>query len=1008
MGSGPLFGLLGPLEVRLDGRPVPVRAGKHRALLAALALRAGRVVPVHELVAFLWGDDPPARTRGTLQTYVMRLRQLLGDPGLIHTTPEGYRLVAGPEQVDAHRFAAAAGLAREAVRRGDPEHAAELYAEALGLWRGPALADVPSEALRDDEVPRLAERLLVVHEEHNDVELDLGHHERLVPVLRGLTADHPLREKFWAQLILALYRGSRQAEALAAFRRVDRVLAGQLGVEPGPELRRLHQAILVGDPALAAPAGRAEPDVPDQVPPDVPGFVGRTAVLEQVTRLVAPDGEAGTAVPVVVLTGVPGVGKTALAVRLAHRLRHRFPDGRLYADLRGHGRGPAPRAEEVLTGFLRALGVPPEQIPVDQDEQGSLFRSLLAGRRMLLVLDDAAAPDQVRPLLPGTSGCPVLVTSRDDLRGLIAVDGARRVGLDVPTTPEALALLGRSGPAAEELARRCGRLPLALVVAAASVGGGSVPRYLERLGDRRPQDLAHAALTPAARRLFALLSVIPGADFTAEAAAAAADLPVATAAALLAGIAGAGLLRSRGGRYSFHDELARFAEQLAEVSGEDTARARLRVLKFSVRAVDHCAELLYPDMTRLPATDPDPVAPPRVETAAQARSWLDAERPNLIAAIRSAAEHGPAEVSWRLADGLRGYLWIGKHVAEWATTARYGLDAAHEQRDRVGEAAMRQNLGTLHWRMGDFEASVAHYLRAVELHRAAGDVAAEAGVRGALGLARLDAGDLAGAREDLETCLALKRGSGEPRSGETGALTGLGLLAIDTGDLTRARDLLDEALAVSTANGQRTGRINARVLLGMTAQLLGEPERALEHLAEALRLSREAGLRASTARALEATATVRLDLGEPLTALALADQALAELREDGDQRVTTSVLAVMAAANRDLGDLAAADEQFQQALTKGRRIGFRFGEAKALVGLAAVRRLRGEPAEARALAGQAVTLTTTHGLRILEGSARAELAAAHLALGDHPAATTESARAQALHTRTGHRPTTAP
>ncbi|MEV0681871.1 BTAD domain-containing putative transcriptional regulator [Actinosynnema sp. NPDC050436] len=1004
MGSGPLFGLLGPVEVLLDGRRVPVRAGKHRALLAALALRAGRVVPVHELVAFLWGDDPPARTRGTLQTYVMRLRQLLGDPSLIRTTSDGYRLVVAPEQVDVHRFATATGLARQAARRGDAAHAAQLYAEALGLWRGPALADVPSEALRHDEVPRLAGLLLAAHEEHNDVELELGRHERLVPVLRGLTADHPLHERFWAQLILALYRGSRQAEALAAFRRVDRLLAEQLGVDPGPELRRLHQAILTGDPALAVPAAPTGPDVPDLLPPDVPGFVGRDADAERITALVAPDGGTGTAVPVVVLAGPPGVGKTALAVRLGHLLRHRFPDGRLYADLRGHGRGPAPTPAEVLTRFLRALGVPPEQIPVDQDEQGSLFRSLLAGRRVLLVLDDAAAPDQVRPLLPGTAGCPVLVTGRDDLRGLIAVDGARRVALDVLPAPEALAVLGRSGPAAEQLAEHCGRLPLALVVAAASLGGGSISRYLDRLGGRRPEELALAGLAPPARRLFSLLSAVPGADFTAEAAAAAGDLPVQVAAALLEGLAGARLLEGRGGRYHFHDELARFAARSAELSGADTARARVRVLKFYVRAVDHCAELLYPDLMRLPATDPDPVHPPGVETAAQARSWLDAERPNLTAAIRSAAEHGPAEVSWRLADGLRGYLWIGKHVAEWATTARCGLDAAHEQRDRAGEAAMRQNLGTLHWRMGDFEASVGHYARAVELHRAAGDLAAEAGVRGALGLARLDAGDLAGAREDLETCLALKRESGAPRSGEAGVLTGLGLLAIDTGELAEAQDLLGEALALSAAHGRRTGEINSRVLLGMTARLLGEPDRALAHLDEALRLSREAGLRTSTARALEATASVRLDLGEHLAALELADRALAELEDDGDQRVTTSVLAVMASANRALGHLGTADEQFQQALTKGRRIGFRFGEAKALVGLAAVRRLRGEPVEARALAGQAVDLVTSHGLRILEGAARAELAAAHLALGDHASAEEESARARALHARTGHHP----
>ncbi|MFT7837304.1 BTAD domain-containing putative transcriptional regulator [Saccharothrix sp. BKS2] len=977
---------------------MPVRAGKHRALLGALALRAGRVVSIGELVAFLWGEDPPARTRGTLQTYVMRLRQLLGDPSLIRTTSDGYRLVVPPERVDVHRFTATASRARQAARSGRLTEAADLYAEALGLWRGPALVDVPSDALRDDEVPRLAERLLVAQEERIDVELALGNHERVVPVLRALTADHPLCERFWAQLMIALYRGSRQAEALEAFRLVDRVLDEQLGVEPGAALRELHQAILVGDPSLAAPAGRVAPDVPDQLPPEVPGFVGRAEPVERISRLVAPDG-ARTAVPIVVVSGVAGVGKTALAVHVAHRLRDRFPDGRLYVDLRGYAAGPPTPVVEVLTRFLRALGVPPEQIPVDPDEQSTLFRSLLAGRRMLLVLDNAAAPDQVRPLLPGAASCPVLVTSRDDLRGLIAVDGARRVGLDVLEPAESLAVLGRSGPAAEELARRCGHLPLALAVAAASVGGGSVARYLERLADRDPLHLAHDALPPAARRLFGLLGVVPGPDFTPEAAASVADVPVDVAASLLDRLAEARLVRSVGGRYSFHDSPARFA---ASVEG-DVAAARLRLLEFYVRAVDHCADLLYPDLMRLPSAGVDPtgvsptgVAPTGVDTAARARAWLDAERANLAAAIRSAAEHGPAAVSWRLADGLRGYLWIGKHVTEWLLTAQYGMDAAHEQRDVAAEAAMHQNLGTLHWRVGDFAKSIAHYTRAVELHRVTGDLASEAGVRGNLGLVRLESGDLASARNDLETCLALKREAGGPRSGETGVLTGLGVLAVETGELAEAVDLLGEALAVSVEHGLRSSEITALTLLGVAAQSMGEPQRALSRLADAVRLATEAGFREAAARALEVTASVRLDLGEHAEALDLADRALGELREGGDQRITTNVLVVMASANRGLGSLRAADEQFQQALTKARRIGYPPGEARALVGLAGVRRLLGEPAEARALAEQAVTLTARLGFRLLERAARTELAAVHRALGDDLAAAAEADHAAHL------------
>ncbi|GAA0243226.1 BTAD domain-containing putative transcriptional regulator [Saccharothrix mutabilis subsp. mutabilis] len=961
VGSGPWFGLLGPLDVRIGDRPVPVRAGKHRALLAALSLRAGRVVGVAELVGFLWGDDPPARTRGTLQTYVMRLRQLLGDASLIRTTADGYRLVVPPERVDVHRFTTAADLARRAALAGEAARAADLYADALALWRGPALVDVPSEALRRDEATRLAERLLTVHEGRNDVELALGHHERLVPALRALTADHPHRDRFRAQLMTALYRCSRQAEALEAFRQAP---------NPGPELRALHRAILVGDPALAAPSTPADPDVPDQLPPDVPDFAGRADAVARVTDLIAPT---GTAVPVVAVTGPAGVGKTALAVHVAHRLRDRFPDGRLYADLRGSGRGPA--TADVLTRFLRALGVPPEQIPVDPDEQGTLFRTLLAGRRVLLVLDDAAAPDRVRPLLPGTADCPVLVTSRDDLRGLIAVDGARRVALDVMSPQDSLELLGDTGPAARELAERCGGLPLTLRVAAAA---GPAPRFLARLGDRDPVEAALDALPAAARRLFGLLAVVPGPDTTAEAVANAADLPVDAAATLLNQLAAARLVQAHAGRYRRHEALTGHP-----LPAEDVRAARERLLRFYVRAVDHCAELLYPDLMRLPPADDTPVHLPRIETAAQARTWLDAERANLTAAIRSAAEQGPADVSWRLADGLRGYLWIGKHVTEWLTAARYGLDAASAHHDRAGQAAMHQNLGTLHWRLGDFPTSIAHYTRAVELHRAAGDPISEAGVRGNLGLVRLDAGDLAGARNDLETCLALTREAGCPKS-EAAVLTGLGVLAIDTGELAEAEDLLTEALAISTERGHQACRISSETLLGLTHRLRGNLDQALSHLDEALRLSTEAGFREATARALENQAAVHLDLGAPDTALTLANRALAELAEDGDQRTTTNVLVVLGAISRAKHDLRTADEQYQQALTKARHIGYRFGEANALVGLAGVRRLRGEPVEAKALATRAVALATTHGLKLIEAAARTELATTLLTLTTHP------------------------
>jgi DNA-binding SARP family transcriptional activator/tetratricopeptide (TPR) repeat protein len=1018
MGSAGEFRLLGPLEVHRDGRVIPIRAGKHRALLACLLLRANRVVPVGDLVEALWGDAPPARTRGTLQTYVMRLRQVLGEPSSIVTTPAGYQLSVPLDRIDVHLFTSGAARARDTAEAGDLVAAQAIYAETIALWRGPALSDVPSEALLRDEAPRLTELLMGLHEEHVDVGLALGGHEQLVPVLRGLTNDHPLRERFWAQLMLALYRSSRQAEALEVFRQVDRMLEEQLGIHPGEDLRAVHQAILTGDPQFAAPAPpvAAEEPLPGRLPGDLADFVGRDALVRRVVELIASE-DPGTAVPIVTLSGPPGVGKTSLAVHVAHLLRDRFPDGRLYVDLRGYGLGPATATADVLSRFLRALGVPPQQIPLEAEEQSTLFRSLLTGRRMLLVLDNASAPDQVRPLLPGAASCPVIVTSRDDLRGLIAMNGARRLPVDVLEPAESILLLtsilgsGADGSAVEELARRCAHLPLALRVAAANVAtspGGTVKRYLAELPSSDEPlaavDLAYAALSPAQQRMFRLLSLVPGHDFTAEAAANVADVEVAVAARLLGQLNDVHLLlRPSAGRYQFHDQLMLFAarRRAAQDGEREQAEARERLLEFYVRSVDRCAEFLYPDLLRLPSGEAGNVRLPRITVAPQALRWLDGERANLTAAIRSAAEQGPPSMSWRLADALRGYLWIGKHVTEWLATARYGLHAAHEERNLPAEAAMHGNLGTLHWKLGEFETSAGHYRQALELHRSLGNASAEAGALNNLGLVHMESGDLVAAREVLQACLALKSGPNGVRTGRSTVLISLGMLAIETGDLGEARTHLTESLKISTAQGLKGSEATCRNFLGVVLRLLGDPVAALEQLDTALAVTLEGGFREITARVLESTAVVKVGVGEPVAALELAGRALDELRESGDQQTTANVLAVMAEANRSLGRLRTADEQFQQALTKAQRIGYQPAAARALIGLAGTRRMMGKLEEALEACLRAVGIAVEVGLRITEAVGRGEAAAIYRDMGEFGAAERERGLAEGLRLATG-------
>ncbi|SEQ67713.1 DNA-binding transcriptional activator of the SARP family [Lentzea xinjiangensis] len=951
MVSGPQFRLLGPMEVRVGGSAVVLRAGKHRALLAALLLRPNRVVSVTELVEHVWGDTPPARGRGTLQTYMMRLRAALGDPSLIETAADGYRVRVDPLAVDVHRFADAAARGRAAAASGDLTAARQAFAEALELWRGPVLSDVPSETLHSEHAPRLTELLMTVHEQRVDVELALGHHADLVPELFALTRDHPLRERFWGQLMVALYRGSRQAEALEAFRQLDRTLDEQLGIDPSPELRALHQAILVGSPELAAPvADRRQdraPASPMRLPDDIADFTGRTRHVERISGLIT-----GGSVPIVTLAGPPGVGKTTLAVHVAHLLRDRFPDGQLYVDLRGYALGPPADGLDVLSRFLRALGVPPDEIPPDADEQSTMLRSLLSGRRVLLVLDNASAPDQVRPLLPGTASCRVIVTSRDDLRGLIAMNGARTVPVDVFSPAESVALLSAllgEGDHAE-LAQRCGHLPLALRVAAAYLAGRDDVTI-----SGSPIELAYAALPPAPQRLFRLLSLVPGPDFTPEAASALADVDAEGLLTVLA-IANLVVPASAPGRYRFHDELVRYAAAAREESDSPAEQqaAWTALLNHYARGVERCAELLYPGIVRLPSPATGPV--PRIASSAEALAWLDAERPNLTAAIRHAALHGPAEMAWQLADALRGYLWIGQHVGEWLATARHGLRAAQASAHRPAEAAMHTNLGSLYLRLGDYGRSVEHHNRAIELYRELGDGDAEASVLNNLSLVHRRSGELGAAKEALVRCLEMLR---SPDSISTG-LYNLGQLAVELGEIDGAVEHFSQALFLAP-------NADSHTYLGMALRLQGRLDEARVHLDRALEIG---NVPAGEAEALENLAALELASGDAESALSPASRALALVADGGDQQVATSVRITLGEVRRALADLDAAAALFEQALVTARRIGYASGEVRALIGLALVWRDLSRDADARAAAGQAVRRSAELGLRALESRAR--------------------------------------
>lgn len=636
------FRVLGPLEVRHAGSPIVVPAGKARVLLATLLLRAGEVVTSDELVERLWdgGAPDPARARATLQMTVTRLRRALGPANVVRTVTGGYLADVPADGLDLRRFRSLADAGR--------------HAEALELWRGAPLSDVRSDALHRLEVVPLEEERLGVLARRLDADLAAGKAHELVTELRSLVRAHPLRERFRAQLMLALYRADRQAEALAAYRAAREVLAAELGVEPGPALRELHGHILVADPDLA----RARSVVPHLLPPRSPHFVGRDAALAELSACA----DAGPGV--VVIDGMAGIGKTALAVHWANLAAEAFPDGRLHVDLRGF----APTGEpvppgEVIRGFLDAFEVPPARVPASFEARVALYRRLVGGRRLLVVLDNAGDADQVRPLLP--DGGFVVVTSRNRLTGLVA-GGARRITLEPLDDAGSRALLDRRlGPdrlaehaaAIDSLVRLCAGLPLALAVVATRAAVN--PHFtladiadqletehdpLEHL-DSGEEDArvcrvfwsSYRRLGPAAARLFRLLGRHPVPTVSVPAAAAVAGLPVPDAAAAIAELTEAHLWSEDApGRYSTHSLLRGYAAELSATEGDDTDRAAARALTWYALTASNAARWLL-DGAGPPLPPPDRVRPAEFASAEEASAWLDSEWDDFVRLVRAGA-----------------------------------------------------------------------------------------------------------------------------------------------------------------------------------------------------------------------------------------------------------------------------------------------------------------------------------------------------------------------------------
>ncbi|WSK91873.1 tetratricopeptide repeat protein [Streptomyces sp. NBC_01278] len=940
--SGVRFAVLGPVRAWRGGEALPSGTPQQRALLAVLLLRDGRTATVPELIDAIWGDDPPPQALATIRTYASRLRKIL-DPGLLVTGSGGYALRTTAAVLDlqlARGLSAEAATARAA---GDRALARTLLGRALDLWDGEPLAGVPGPHA-ETERTRLAEWRLQLLETRLDLDLEVGHHAEAVSELTALTAAHPLRERLRELLMLALYRSGRQAEALAVYADTRRLLADELGVDPRPELSALQQRILRADAELAcaedpAPAAAPAHVRPAQLPATVADFTGRATFVNELGEILSAAG--GQVMAVSALAGIGGVGKTTLAVHVAHAARPHFPDGQLYADLQGTEPRPA-EPVAVLGSFLRALGTPDTAIPDSPADRAALYRSTLDGRHVLVLLDNARDAAQVRPLLPGTAGCATLVTSRVRMAGLA---GAHLVDLDVMSPEEALQLFTRivgeervraERQAALDVVGACGFLPLAIRIAASRLAARrtwTVSVLAAKLADERRRldelqacdlaikatfELGYGQLEPAQQRAFRLLGLADGPDISLSAAAAALDRPEHDTEDLLEALVDCSLLESAApGRYRFHDLVRLYARACAErdeqpPSSRDAALDRL--LDFYLATASTVYAVERPG-DRLPAhLSATHYAGLRFTEPRAALDWLYAEADPLLACVRQASVRSTGRTK---ADGTSAgktgvlrqavdLLWAAKDLAEsGANSKQYESaavalrDAAHAAKDPHAEGRARTTLTNVHLVAGRFDEADDEARQATALAREAGDPLPSCWApndRGIIALYQARWAD--GERYLLEAIENFRTDGNEV--GEASALCNLSRIHVELGRLTSAIDLAEQGIAIYDRIGLPLRLANGRYALGIALTEAGRLGEAQTQLTEALSLFHDNRQPLWEGVTHFRLAVAHLAAHRPTLAAAHAEQALASGGIGGEWRRAT-VLTVLGKALRRLG-----------------------------------------------------------------------------------------------------------